>query len=157
MKRLFTLLSLKDSNIILEKTAKIVRIIYIVFACLSAFFGLIASLQVISGGVGLLYIILSAAIFFIILIIGLVIEALMLGFSIIVRNNYEELRLKNVLDKDGEETYNKTSPHIEKLHKINELKKNGLLSETEYDKKWQEIISKLYFFTPMHIKHRSFL
>src|SRR5690554_2189489 len=135
MKRLFTLLSLKDSNIILEKTAKIVRIIYIVFACLSAFFGLIASLQVISGGVGLLYIILSAAIFFIILIIGLVIEALMLGFSIIVRNNYEELRLKNVLDKDGEETYNKTSPHIEKLHKINELKKNGLLSETEYDKK----------------------
>ena len=144
MKMLFTSITIKDSYTIIRKTARVLRIVYIVIAGLTALFGLIGTINLIGyiPGQALLFLIGSLAFSFLILLIGLVIEALLIGFSIIVRNNYEELVLKNKVDDDNQ-TYGKGNPYLEKLQGLNELKNMDLISEEEYNEKKKDILTKL--------------
>lgn len=145
MKKLFTFLTVKEAHSFLRNVAKIVKAIYIVIATLGALIGLIGSISFMSdeGVFGFFYFIMAVVGSLLILLIGTVIEALLIGFSTIVRNNFEELKSKNILDPNGEETFKEPNPNMDKLNTIKELRDNGFLSDAEYEELRKEIISKL--------------
>ena len=145
MKKLFTFISAKETYMILRKVARVFRVIYIVLACLTVFIGLLASINYYHYDAfgAIMYLILSIVSAALILLIGLLVEALLIGFSIIVRNNYEELLLKDKSLEDEELRIGKINPHFEKLQTINELKDKNLITEAEYNEKRNEILKNI--------------
>ena len=109
MKRLFVFNSKDECPSLLVVASKVCKIIFIVFASLSALISLIAGIQSSSnlgnGGYFLFYLIIGAASFFLLLFQGFLLEILLLSFSIITKNHYEELSDKGKIDD-----FNSTPP-----------------------------------------------
>lgn len=144
MKKLFTFINKKDSSVIITIASKVYKVFYIILASLSAVSALVFGIMEANDyGIGplLVMIIIGGASFFLILIIGIFIESCILGFGIIVKNNYEELVLKSKVEDSSEldEEYNIAS---KKLNHLSELKKNGVISDEEFNEIKQELLKK---------------
>lgn len=99
MKKLFSFLSIKEVPKIIRILAKVERVIYIVFAIINFLVFFFATVSYISEGesaAGLFYFLVCTAGTLLILLIGIIVEAMLTGFGIIVKNNYEELKVKNI-------------------------------------------------------------
>lgn len=143
MKKLFTLLSVQEAPKVIRIAAKIVRIIYIILAFLSLFISFIGTIFFIAEEeprLGLLYLLMGIIGFLITLLTAILTEALLIGFAVIVRNNYEELRIKNI-DMDNEDS-NSSNSDIQKLHMAKKLKDDGFISEEEYEGIKHNILEK---------------
>jgi len=144
MKKLFTFINKKDSSTIITIASKVYKATYIILACLSAVSALVFGImQSIDFGIGplLIMILMGGASFFLILLIGIFIESLILGFGIIVKNNYEELVLKSKVE-DSSELDEEYIQACKKLEHLNELKKNGVISEEEFNEIKEELLKK---------------
>jgi len=145
MKRLFVFNSKSECPSLLVVASKVCKIIFIVFASLSALISLIAGIQSSSnlgnGGYFLFYLIIGAASFFLLLFQGFLLEILLLSFSIITKNHYEELSDKGKIDDFTlKKQNNNNSMLIDKMNQLNELKNLGILTEEEYNAKKKEIL-----------------
>ena len=142
MKRLFVFNCKKECSTLMVLSAKIVKIIHIVLACVSALFFLIAGIQLAENSVLflLLYLIIGAISFFLILFQGFLIEILLLGFSIIIKNHYEELIEKGKIEDEPLKKEKKNFDVIDKLNNLNELKNLGIITEEEFNQKKKEIL-----------------
>lgn len=141
MKKLFTFNKRKDSHLHLRFISKVFKVFYIVIASVSAltFFIYLGQLAEDNAGAIIVAIIFAAILFFITLFVGFIIETLLLGFSNIVENNYEELTLKN----KGEEDSNSNNSIYEKIKLLSELKNLGIINEEEYDFKKNELLKSV--------------
>ena len=101
MKRLFSFNAKQECSTLLVVISKVVKVIYIVLACVAALIMLIGGIQAIedSGLYFLLALVLGAAAFFLLLFLGFVLEILFLSFSIVTKKNYEDLleRVKSMI------------------------------------------------------------
>lgn len=144
MKRLFSFNAKQECSTLLVVISKVVKVIYIVLACVAALIMLIGGIQVIqySSLNFLLALVLGAAAFFLLLFMGFVLEILFLSFSIVTRKSYEDLLERGKID-DLPLSAGKKNAIGEKLHALNELKNNGIISEEEFNEKKKEWLQEL--------------
>lgn len=154
MKNLFVFSPRKDAHLHLRTIAKVWKVLTFVFASLFTLISIIVAIANI-GAFGtsdeevVLVLLLSAPGFFLMLFFGWVIEVLLLGFSSIVENNYKELILKN---KDGngngeaednEKPSDSDDDPYQRLQKLAELRKSGIITEEEFEQKKTETLKGL--------------
>ena len=144
MKNLFNINKRKDAHKNLIVVAKIVKIIHIVFACVYALISLIYMIAngEYYGDVIIVALILTVVGFFLILFIGWIAELLLLGFSSIVDNQYDELTIKNKAEV-AEREIPKNNDVYARLQQLHELKKAGIITEEEYEQKKKDTLQGL--------------
>lgn len=141
MKQLFKFLRTNQIDTVLRKLGKFYRIVNFVLAGLTLLWGIILAFQTHNFGAAVFSLLLTVLVTLIVLVGGLLIEALLKGFSIIVRNQYEEVVIKGA---DLEDNKSQTqSTYVEKLATLNELRENNLISEAEYQQRRNEILNTL--------------
>jgi len=145
MDKLFSFLGKNESHHFLRIAAKVIRVFYIVLGFSSVVYLIISGVTSGSFLTFLLSFVISIVSFCVIMFIGMVIEALLIGFSNIVENQFEELVLKNK-EEETKEVFSltkKQKANYEKLQKLNELKKSGAITDEEYDVKKKEFLDRV--------------
>ncbi|MCK9471854.1 MAG: SHOCT domain-containing protein [Bacilli bacterium] len=144
MNKLFSFLTKNESHHILRFCAKVFRVIYIVLSIGTAIYCIITGTNF-EFGVFIAYLILGILSFAMLMFIGIFIEALILGFSNVVENHFEELVLKNKTEDKKENFYlnKKQKAGFESLEKFNELRKSGAITEEEFEAKKKEYLDKM--------------
>lgn len=144
MKVLFKISKRSEAHKGLRTAAKIAKIIHIILACIFTILFLIEIIVMadygVDVGVLLLYLLCAVAGFFLILFIGWVIELMLLGFSNIAENQYDELVVKNKVEKVEIQETNKTDTVYNRLQQLYNLKNAGIITEEEYEEKKKETL-----------------
>lgn len=149
MNKLFSFFTKGESHQIIRIAAKVLRVIYIILAFVAAVYILILGSGALTGffniGEFVLGLLFGAFLFVIIMLIGMFVEAMLIGFANIIENQFEELVLKN---KAEEQPLNfgigkKDNANFEKIKKLSELKEAGAISEEEFDAKKKEYMEKI--------------
>lgn len=149
MNKFFTFYKKGDSHQILRIAAKVFRVLYIVSAIVTSIYVVLMGSGVAEGLFDVGYFVLSLLFasfsFVVIMLMGMLIEAVWIGFANIVENQFEELVLKN---KAEEQEVNfglgkKDNVSFEKIKKLNELKKSGAISEEEFEEKKKELMENI--------------
>ncbi len=145
MHRLFTFLKKHEGHSVLRFSAKVVRIIFIFLAFAMAIYSIIVGAVIGEVGVILLSILLSVVVFFVMLFLGIFVEAILISFSNIAENNFEEL-VKKGKGEDPQEVNplsRKQNANFKILAKLNELKASGAITAEEYEQKKKELLEKV--------------
>lgn len=142
MKKLFTFITKGESHHLLRKISKIFKIFYIVLASFTALGFIISGFNSDFDESIFFIILLAGAAFFVILFIGLVVETLLIVFSNIGENHYEELVLKKKVNE-----YDELSPKNKQIYdtirNLSELRNTGAITEEDYEQKKKEFLDKL--------------
>jgi len=145
MNRIFSFIAKNESHHFLRLAAKVCRIAYIVIGFGTAVYLILLGVVSSSFLIFIGFLAASLVSFCVTMFIGFVVEALLMGFSNIVENQYEELVLKNIAEETKEvfSLNKKQKANFEKLQKFNELKKTGAITDEEYEAKKKDLLDNL--------------
>ncbi|HHU55117.1 MAG TPA: SHOCT domain-containing protein [Acholeplasmataceae bacterium] len=141
MKKIFSFIKEKECAPILSIAAKVFKVFYLSLAVISSLVTIISGIISIEYELGYFFLslLISAGLFFVIYFIGLLTETIILSFSVITKNHFEELKIKGFHKENGQNDF-------DILNKLNLLKSSynqGLLTEEEYLEKRNDLLNNI--------------